>query len=118
MLWTIHYLQPPGIERRSATASWLRVALEFAPMGWAIGAAVGLARANPHGPVVCVTGDGAYLMSGQEITAAAEEKLPVIFVILNDHAYGMVMHGQRLAGAGPIGLELAQIHFRPTAAGG
>ena len=24
------------------------LALEFAPMGWAIGAAVGVARANPH----------------------------------------------------------------------
>src|SRR3954471_2586680 len=115
MLWAIHYLQPPGIERRSATASWLRVALEFAPMGWAIGAAVGVARGNPHDPVVCVTGDGSYLMSGQEITTAAEEKLPVIFVILNDHAYGMVMHGQRLAGAEPIAFELPKIDFRAMA---
>ncbi len=115
MLWTIHYLQPPGIEQRSPTASWLRVALEFAPMGWAIGAAVGVARANPHGPVVCVTGDGAYLMSGQEITTAAEEKLPVIFVILNDHAYGMVMHGQRLARAEPIAFELTPVDFAKMA---
>jgi acetolactate synthase-1/2/3 large subunit len=89
--------------------------LEFAPMGWAIGAAVGVARGNPHGPVVCITGDGSYLMSGQEITTAVEEKLPVVFVILNDHAYGMVMHGQRLAGAEPIAYELTHVDFRRMA---
>ena len=91
MMWAAHYLQPAnrrGLsqgaqaasipverERRSGTASWLRIALEFAPMGWAIGAAVGIARANPRGPVVCITGDGSYLMNGQEITTAAQERL-------------------------------------------
>ena len=129
MMWTAHYLQPwnrrgtgPRVrprsgakERRSRTASWLRMTLEFAPMGWAIGAAVGIARGNPHGPVVCITGDGSYLMSGQEITTAVDEKLPVIFVILNDHAYGMVMHGQRLAGAEPIAYELTHVDFRRMA---
>jgi acetolactate synthase-1/2/3 large subunit len=129
MVWAAHYLQPRnrrGVgtrgrpfhaedERRSGTASWLRMSLEFAPMGWAIGAAVGVARGNPHVPVVCITGDGAYLMSGQEITTAAEEELPVVFVILNDHAYGMVMHGQRLAGAEPIAHELTHVDFRKVA---
>jgi acetolactate synthase I/II/III large subunit len=129
MMWTAHYLQPwnrRGVgprarlrsgarERRSGTASWLRMTLEFAPMGWAIGAAVGMARANPSGPVVCITGDGSYLMSGQEITTAAEEKLAVIFVLLNDHAYGMVMHGQKLAGAEPIAFELTHVDFRKMA---
>jgi acetolactate synthase-1/2/3 large subunit len=128
MIWAAHYLQPGnrrgtgprlprrlGDERRSGTASWLRMTLEFAPMGWAIGAAVGIARGNPRCPVVCITGDGSYLMSGQEITTAAEEELPVIFVILNDHAYGMVMHGQRLAGAEPIAYELTHVDFRKMA---
>lgn len=129
MMWTAHYLQPrnrrgtalPGKnrgrtgERRSGTASWLRMTLEFAPMGWAIGAAVGVARGTPNSPVVCITGDGSYLMSGQEITTAVDEKLPVIFVILNDHAYGMVMHGQRLAGAEPIAFELTHVDFRRMA---
>jgi acetolactate synthase I/II/III large subunit len=129
MIWAAHYLQPwnrrgagararprPGNgERRSGTASWLRITLEFAPMGWAIGAAVGIARGNSRCPVVCITGDGSYLMSGQEITTAAEEELPVVFVILNDHAYGMVMHGQKLAGAEPIAYELPHVDFRKMA---
>ncbi|MFT6387680.1 MAG: acetolactate synthase-1/2/3 large subunit [Cellvibrionaceae bacterium] len=120
MMWAPHYLQPQNrreqqlynkSERRSGNSSWLRLTLNFAPMGWAIGAAVGVARGNPDCPTVCITGDGAYLMSGQEITIAAQEKLPVVFVILNDGVYGMVMHGQRLAGAEPISFNLQAVNF-------
>ncbi|MDD2914770.1 MAG: thiamine pyrophosphate-binding protein [Gallionella sp.] len=123
MLWTVHYLQPlnrrierarangQGPEQRSGMASWLRVMMDFCPMGWAIGAAVGIARGNPVCPVVCITGDGAFLMSGQEITVAAMERLTVVFVVLNDSALGMVKHGQRLAQAEPVGYELPQVDY-------
>ena len=128
MIWAPHYLQARNRreqqryrpcehrkDRRSGSGNWLRLTLNFAPMGWAIGAAVGVARGNSHCPTVCITGDGAYLMSGQEITIAAQEKLPVIFVILNDGVYGMVMHGQRLAGAEPIGFKLKAVNFAKLA---
>ena len=135
--WTIHYLEsrndrrlglvpPPGsnapaperrtgADRRRAHAGWLRVLMDFAPMGWAIGAAIGVARAQPDCPVVCITGDGSYLMNGQEITVAAQEGLTVIFVVLNDAALGMVKHGQRLAGAERIAFELPQIDYAALA---
>jgi len=135
--WSIHYLElrnrrmglVPGMtmpaansptmvtplarrgERRLDHAGWLRVLMDFAPMGWAIGAAVGIARGNPDYPVVCITGDGSYLMNGQEITVAAQEGLTVIFVVLNDAALGMVKHGQRLAGAEQIAFELPEVDF-------
>jgi acetolactate synthase-1/2/3 large subunit len=129
MVWTAHYLQPHNRrterkhlhvvgqmpERRLGTANWLRVIMDFCPMGWAIGAAVGIARGNPACPVVCITGDGAFLMSGQEITVAATEGLSVVFVILNDGALGMVKHGQRLAQAEPIGYELPQVDYSKLA---
>jgi acetolactate synthase-1/2/3 large subunit len=128
MLWAPHYLQSQNrrinyhqdsihneTERRSRYTSWLRLALKFAPMGWAIGAAIGVSRGSPHYTTVCITGDGAYLMCGQEVTIAIQEKLPVIFVILNDSAYGMVMHGQRLAKAEPIAFELQKIDFTKQA---
>ena len=102
-------------DRRSENANWLRVIMDFAPMGWAIGAAVGIAQGQPECPVVCLTGDGSYLMSGQEITVAAEQGLTVIFVILNDAAYGMVKHGQRLAGAESIGWQLPKADYRKLA---
>jgi acetolactate synthase-1/2/3 large subunit len=84
-------------------------------MGWAIGSAVGIALGNPRCPVVCFTGDGSYLMSGQEITVAAELGLSVVYVVLNDGALGMVKHGQRLAKAEPIGFELPQVDYAALA---
>lgn len=128
--WAIHYLQPHdrrearqhdyaalngGDRRRRDDAGWLRVLMDFAPMGWAIGAAVGGARGNPACPTVCITGDGSYLMNGQEISVAAVEQLTVIFVILNDSSLGMVKHGQRLAGAEPIAFELPFVDYRMQA---
>ncbi|MFZ5543773.1 MAG: thiamine pyrophosphate-binding protein [Pseudomonadota bacterium] len=122
--WAVHYLQArdrraargsgqvePTPERRSGRASWLRVTMDFAPMGWAIGAAIGIASGNRRCPVVCITGDGSYLMNGQEITVAADLGLPVLFVVLNDGALGMVKHGQRLAGAEPIGFQLPAVDY-------
>ncbi|MFD2272101.1 thiamine pyrophosphate-dependent enzyme [Undibacterium arcticum] len=64
--------RPPG--RRKTEGGWLRVTMNFAPMGWAIGGAIGTAAANPKLPVVCITGDGSFLMNGQEISVAVAEK--------------------------------------------
>ncbi|MGQ0709835.1 MAG: thiamine pyrophosphate-binding protein [Rhodoferax sp.] len=124
--WAIHYLQPHDRrvsrqydyeamhgqdKRRRGDAGWLRVLMDFAPMGWAIGAAIGCARGNPGCPVVCITGDGSYLMNGQEISVAATEGLTVVFVVLNDGSLGMVKHGQRLAGAEPTAFALPRVDF-------
>lgn len=116
--WAVHWLRDPGratLANRVPGSPWLHVLTEFAPMGWAIGAAVGLARADASNAVVCLTGDGSYLMNGQEITVAAQERLPVIFVVLNDSALGMVKHGQRLAGAEQTAFELPVIDYRRLA---
>lgn len=113
-LWVIHYLHPYNrriIGRRPHSAGTVRLGMGFSSMGWAIGAAVGTAIAAPKNPVVCITGDGALLMSGQELSTAVQEKLPIIFVVLNDAAFGTVKHGQRMAGAEPIGFELPAVDF-------
>jgi acetolactate synthase-1/2/3 large subunit len=112
--WAIHYLHPYDRRtsgKRDARGGLFRATLDFAPMGWAIGSAVGTALAQPGEPVVCITGDGSMLMSGQEITVAVQEQLPVIYVVLNDSAFGMVKHGQRLTGAEAIAFDLPKIDF-------
>lgn len=129
--WSTHYLSPADRRigerrmsgggrrrdngRRQTDAGWLRLTMDFAPMGWAIGGAVGTAAGNPNVPVVCITGDGSLMMNGQEISVAVAEGLTVIFVILNDQALGMVKHGQRLAGAEQIGFELPATDFAAMA---
>lgn len=118
MSWAIHYLHPYDRRlagRRDAKGSIFWTPLEFASMGWAIGASIGAALAKPDAPVVCLTGDGSILMSGQELTVAIEQELTVIFVILNDSALGMVKHGQRLSGAEPIGFQLPEVNFAAMA---
>ena len=129
--WAIHYLNPADrrIEERLAaggedehlrcqrqsSGGWLRVTMNFAPMGWAIGGAIGTAMGDPDDPVVCITGDGSMLMNGQELSVAVAEKLTVIFVVLNDGGLGMVKHGQRLAGAEQVGCDLPPTNFAALA---
>lgn len=128
LAWSIHYLHPfdrriqerrsresSSNDRRKDTAGLYQCAIEFASMGWAIGNAIGTALAQPGNPVVCITGDGSVLMNGQEITVAQELCLPVLFVILNDGALGMVKHGQRLSGAEAIGYQLPTTNFAKLA---
>ena len=125
--WATHYLQPQdrrmgerrlgGGERkrvpgqRLTAGGWLRVTMNFAAMGWAIGGAIGTAAANPAAPVVCITGDGSMLMNGQELSVAVAEQLTVVFVVLNDSSLGMVKHGQRLAKAEHIGCAMPKTDF-------
>lgn len=89
--------------------------MTFSSMGWAIGASVGAALGFPDAPVVCITGDGSMLMSGQEISTAVQEQLTVIFLVLNDGGYGMVKHGQRLGNAERIGTQLPHTDFAALA---
>ena len=112
-LWTIHYWEfTPGNDHHK---NLFRAGMGYSSMGWAIGASIGLAKANPADPVVCVTGDGSFLMSGQDLTTAFSENSNILFVILNDSSLGMVKHGQRLGNAEPIGYKLLPINFAEVA---
>ena len=116
--WSVHYLHPQDRRlsgsRKQGFGSY-RSCFDFAPMGWAIGSAIGIALARPNIPVVCITGDGSWLMNGQEVTVALQEKLTVIYVILNDSALGMVKHGQVLSQAEQVGFELPEVSYSEMA---
>lgn len=103
--WSIRYMQ------RRNNSGLFRIAMAYGSMTWAIGASVGSAISNPAAPHICITGDGSYLMSGQEITVATQLQIPLVMIILNDNALGMVKHGQRLGGAEQTGFGLPEINF-------
>ncbi len=107
--WATHYLT------RSNSEGLYRVAMGYGSMAWSIGAAIGSAIGNREVPTLCIVGDGSYLMSAQEITVAAQHQLPVVFIVLNDAAMGMVMHGQRLGHQESIGWELNTINYAAVA---
>ena len=107
--WATHLLHL----RHSGTYN---IGMGFGAMAWAIGASIGASiGGNKAVPTVCMTGDGSYLMSGQEITVAVAEKIPVIFVVLNDSCLGMVKHGQKLGGGEPIAFQIPCVDFAAMA---
>lgn len=107
--WATHYFVTPQDK------GYYRIAMGFGSMAWSIGAAIGSCVANPAHPTICIVGDGAYLMSAQEITVAAQENLPILFFVLNDAALGMVMHGQKMGNAEDIGWPLNEIDYAALA---
>ncbi|MCY7294162.1 thiamine pyrophosphate-binding protein [Alteromonas sp. a30] len=108
--WSIQYFQRPEHDGQ------YHLAMGLGAMAWAVGATVGSAAGSSGiAPHVCITGDGSYLMSAQEITVAKQLKLPVVFMVLNDSVLGMVMHGQRLGRAEQIGFELGEVDFSKMA---
>ena len=65
-------------------------------MGYGAPAAVGAKRVQPHRMVVNFSGDGCFLMHGQEFATAVQYDLPVIFVIIDNGMYGTIrMHQER-----------------------
>ncbi|GLX80303.1 acetolactate synthase [Thalassotalea insulae] len=103
--WATHYLS------HSSNKGFYRLSMDFGSMAWGIGAAIGSAFGAPDAPHVCMSGDGAWLMSSHEIGVAVQHQLPVLFIVLNDSAYGMIRFGQQLSRAESIGWQLNTVDF-------
>ena len=86
-------------------------------MGWSIPAAIGAARVHPGRQVFTLTGDGCFLMAGQELSTAARECLPVKFFILDDHAYHYMQLLQDAAYDRTTATHLARLDFEALARG-
>ncbi len=65
-------------------------------MGFGFPAALGAQIARPGSRVVCLDGDGSFLMTVQELATAVCHRIPVTAVILNNSALGMVRQWQTL----------------------
>src|SRR5262245_5362326 len=65
-------------------------------MGFGFPAALGAQKAFPERPVLCITSEGSFQMNLQELATAAEQKLPVKIVLLNNQFHGMVRQWQDL----------------------
>jgi acetolactate synthase-1/2/3 large subunit len=65
-------------------------------MGFGVPAAVAMKRMFPDRPVVCVAGDGDFLMNGQEFATAVQYDLPFTVIIADNGIYGTIrMHQER-----------------------
>jgi acetolactate synthase-1/2/3 large subunit len=86
-------------------------------MGWSIPAGLGGQRASPGGQVCTITGDGAFLVSGLELSTAVREKLPVKFFILDDQGYSFMRVLQRPAYRRTTATKLARLDYQALANG-
>ena len=67
----------------------------YSSMGWAVPAAIGVKLAHPERKVVCILGDGDFMMTMQEIAVCQAEGISVVFLIQNNSGYMSIRGGQR-----------------------
>jgi benzoylformate decarboxylase len=67
-------------------------------LGWGMGAAIGISLALPDREVIAVEGDGAFQFGPQALWVAARQRLPVIFLVINNQSYAAVAAALRRYG--------------------
>jgi acetolactate synthase-1/2/3 large subunit len=65
-------------------------------MGYGLGACIGAKTAFPDKTVINIAGDGCFRMNMNELATATRHEIPIIQVVLNNHALGMVRQWQTL----------------------
>ncbi len=63
-------------------------------MGFGLPAAMGVQFAMPAADVVCITGEGSFMMNMQELSTCMQYALPIKIINLNNQALGMVKQWQ------------------------
>ena len=65
-------------------------------MGFGLPAAVGAQVARPDDCVICISGDGSFMMNVQELGTIKRKQLPVKIVLMDNQRLGMVRQWQQL----------------------
>ncbi|MBD1228916.1 acetolactate synthase 2 catalytic subunit [Xenorhabdus griffiniae] len=65
-------------------------------MGFGIPAAIGAQMARPEDMVICISGDGSFMMNVQELGTIKRKQLPVKLILLDNQRLGMVRQWQEL----------------------
>lgn len=82
--------------RATETAGVIGSGTLFGCLGTGIPFALGAKAARPDKRVVLMTGDGSFGLNAMEFETAVRHCLPVVCVICNDQAWGMVKHSQEI----------------------
>ncbi|WP_202307709.1 acetolactate synthase 2 catalytic subunit [Dryocola clanedunensis] len=65
-------------------------------MGFGLPAAVGAQVARPNDTVICISGDGSFMMNVQELGTVKRKQLPLKIVLLDNQRLGMVRQWQQM----------------------
>jgi acetolactate synthase-1/2/3 large subunit len=69
---------------------------DFNCMGYCVPAAIATKLNNPSRQVAAIVGDGAFLMTGMEISTAVNYQIPVMFFLFNDGELGQISQFQKI----------------------
>jgi benzoylformate decarboxylase len=87
-------------------------------LGYGLPAAVGVALAKPDLRTICIVGDGSLMYSIQALWTAAQHRLPLSVIVINNGGYGaMRSFSQTLNVKGPPGIDLPGLDSVQIAAG-
>ncbi len=81
--WAIHYMK---FKRPDS----FKTPFGLLTMGYGIAAAVGGKLAAGDRPVICLAGDGCFMMNGMEVATAVNYDIPVIWIVHNNAKLGLV----------------------------
>jgi acetolactate synthase-1/2/3 large subunit len=81
-------------------------------MGYGVPAAVAAKALHPERDVICFSGDGDFLMSGQELATAVQHDLPIVVIVVDNGMYGTIrMHQERHFPGRVVGTDLVNPDF-------
>jgi len=86
-------------------------------MGYGLPAAIAAKVVHPERIVVCVAGDGDFLMSGHELATAAREGVALVTLVVDNGSYGTIrMHQERRYPGRVVATDLVNPDFAAYAA--
>jgi 3D-(3,5/4)-trihydroxycyclohexane-1,2-dione acylhydrolase (decyclizing) len=74
----------------------------FSCMGYEIAGALGIKLARPEADVVCMLGDGSYMMANSELATAVTMGVPFTVVITDNRGFGCINRLQKGTGGAPF----------------
>ncbi len=83
----------------------------FSTLGYGLPAAMGAKLADPRRPVVALLGDGAFMFSPQELLTAAELRLGLPVVVVDNHGFGEIRQNMLDRAIAPMAVDLARPDF-------
>ncbi len=126
MVWLRENLPPDAILTQGAGnfSAWVHrfyrvrrfgglIGSTSASMGYGLPAAVAMQCLHRNRTVICISGDGDFLMTGQDFATAVQYGLPIIVLVADNGMYGTIrMHQEREYPGRVIATQATQSGFR------
>ncbi len=85
-----------------AAAGGYHMEYGFSCMGYEVAGAMGIKMAAPEKHVVCMVGDGSYMMANSELATAVMMGIPFTVVLTDNRGYGCINRLQQGCGGAPF----------------